>query len=148
MSWPRGALGRARKLDDLVSKRIVDAVRDGHSYAAAARAGGIDEATLHRWRALGREEDAETLYRKFCERVDAADQEAEERCVAVLKEALTGADKKLAVETAWKWLARRRPAQWSEKPVEVGASNDSEQTADDLDVARAVVSALESRKAG
>ena len=71
MSRARGALGRPTKLDDLTAKRIVDAVRAGHSYAAAARAGGIDEATLHRWIARGR--DGEDLYRGFCERFDRAD---------------------------------------------------------------------------
>lgn len=121
-------------------------MRAGHSYAAAARAGGIDEATLHRWIARGR--DGEDLYRGFCERFDRADQEAEDRCVVVLRNALEGDDAKLATDTAWKWLARRRPAQWSEKPIEAKAGADDAQTVDDIAVTRSVLAALESRKAG
>jgi hypothetical protein len=124
----------------------VDAVRAGHSYAAAARAGRIDEATLHRWLARGR--DGEELYRAFCDRFEQADQEAEHRCVHVLKSALEGDDAKLATDTAWKWLARRRPAQWGEKPVESKGTGADEQAADDLEVTRSVLAALESRKAG
>jgi hypothetical protein len=29
-----------------------------------------------------------------------------------------GEDMKLAADTAWKWLARRRPAQWAEQKGE------------------------------
>lgn len=146
MSRARGALGRPTKLDDLTAKRIVDAVREGHSYAAAARAGRIAENTLHNW--LGRGRDGDPDYVGFLRRVEEADHEAEHRCVAVLKNALEGTDAKLATDTAWKWLARRRPAQWSEKPVEAKAGADDEQTVDDIAVTRSVLAALESRKAG
>ena len=124
----------------------MDAVRAGHSYAAAARAGRIDEATLHRWIARGR--DGDEQYRAFCERFDEADQEAENRAVIVLRNAMDGDDAKLATDTAWKWLARRRPAQWSEKPIESTLGRDDERAADDIEVTRSVLAALESRKAG
>lgn len=109
-------MGRSTKLDDLVEKRVLDALKAGHSYAAAAKAAGIDEWTLHHWRRLGREGDER--YSQFSQRVDRADQEAEDRCVQVLKSALEGEDMKLAVDTAWKWLARRRPQDWAEKKHE------------------------------
>ena len=109
-------MARETKLDDLRSKRICDALRKGHSYAAAARAGGIDESTLHDWRRRGR--DGEPLFSEFSERVDRADQEAEDRCVEVLQSALLGDDAKLATDTAWKWLARRRSLQWAEQKGE------------------------------
>jgi transposase-like protein len=105
-------MARETKLDDLRSKRICDALRKGHSFAAAAQAGGIDEATLHRWRAQGRE--GVEPYREFCERVDRAEQDAEDRAVTVLENAMMGEDMRLAADTAWKWLARRRPATWAE----------------------------------
>jgi hypothetical protein len=108
----------------------VDAVRAGHSYAAAARAGRIAENTLHNWLSRGRDGDPD--YVGFLRRVDEADDEAE----------------KLATDTAWRWLARRRPAQWSEKPVEAKAGADDAQTVDDIAVTRSVLAALESRKAG
>jgi hypothetical protein len=121
-------------------------VRDGHSYAAAARAGRIAENTLHNWLARGRDGDPD--YMGFLRRVEEADHEAEHRCVTVLKSALEGDDKKLATDTAWKWLARRRPAQWGEKPTETKGTGADDQALDDLEVTRSVLAALESRKAG
>lgn len=121
-------------------------MRAGHSYAAAARAGGIVESTLFSWLTKGR--DGEPGYAEFSVRFDRADQDAEERCVVVLRNALEGEDAKLATDTAWKWLARRRPAQWSEKPIEAKAGADDAQAADDIEVTRSVLAALESRKAG
>jgi transposase-like protein len=141
-------MGRETKLDDLREKRICDALKAGHSYASAARAGGVDEATLHRWRQLGRDGDAR--YREFCERVDRADREAEDRCIQVLRNALEGEDPKLATDTAWKWLERRRPADWAAKRAEqVIAQTDGEQQAeDDEQVTLSVLAAIRSRKVG
>ena len=124
---------------------MLDAVRAGHSYAAAARAGNIAENTLHNWLARGRDDDPD--YVGFLRRFEEADQEAENRAVTVLRNAMEGDDAKLAADTAWKWLARRRPAQWSEKPVEAKADVD-DQAGDDIELARSVLAALESRKAG
>lgn len=121
-------------------------MRAGHSYAAAARAGRIAENTLHNWLARGRDGDADFV--GFLRRFDEADDEAENRAVTVLRTAMEGDDAKLATDTAWKWLARRRPAQWSEKPIESKGPGVDEQTADDLEVTRSVLAALESRKAG
>jgi transposase len=109
-------MARDTKLDDLRSKRICDALRKGHSFAAAARAGGIDESTLHDWRKRGRE--GEEPYAEFSKRVDAADQEAEDRAVTVLRSAMDGEDLRLATDTAWKWLARRRPREWMEQKAD------------------------------
>jgi hypothetical protein len=108
-------VARDTKLDDLVERRICDALRLGHSYAAAARAGGIDESTLHDWRKRGRE--GEPRFSEFSKRV-----EAEERCIQVLHDAIAGDDAKLATDTAWKWLARRRPVQWAETKGEPAPS--------------------------
>lgn len=106
-------MARESKLDDLVEKRICDALKAGHSYAAAARAGGICESTLHGWRERGRS-GTERRYTEFLQRTEAADQEAEERAIQVIQSALMGTDLRLATDTAWKWLARRRPEQWAE----------------------------------
>lgn len=129
-----------------MTKRILDAVRAGHSYAAAARAGRIAENTLHNWLAKGR--DGHPDYEGFLRRFDEADDEAENRAVAVLRNAMEGEDAKLATDTAWKWLARRRPMQWSEKPIEAKATGADDQAADDIEVTRSVLAALESRKVG
>lgn len=115
-------MARETKLDDLRSKRICDALRKGHSYAAAARAGGIAEATLYNWLAWGR--DGEAPYVEFLERFERADQEAEDRAVQVLRNAMDGEDTKLATDTAWKWLARRRPREWMEQKAEEQLTQD------------------------
>lgn len=81
-------------------------------------------------------------------RFDEADDEAENRAVTVLRTAMEGDDAKLATDTAWRWLARRRPLQWSEKPIETKAGGSDEQSVDDIAVTRSVLAALESRKAG
>lgn len=115
-------MGAPTKLDDLRAKKILDALKDGHSFAAAARAGGIEESTLHDWRRRGRE--GEAPYSEFSERVDRAEHEAEQRCVAVLRNAMESDDLKLAADTAWKWLARRRPATWAEQKGEPPPTDD------------------------
>jgi transposase len=118
-------MSRPTKLDDLVEKRICDALKDGHSYAAAARAGGVDEATVHRWRAEGRDAGAGRFY-EFCKRVDAADKEAEDRAVQVLKSAMGGEDAKLAVTAAQYWLQRRRRQEWAETKGQDEAPSEAE----------------------
>lgn len=109
-------MARETKLDDIRQKKICDALKVGHSFAAAANAGGIDETTLHDWRRRGAA--GEEPFAQFSQRVDAASQEAEDRAVKVLLSAMTGEDMKLAADTAWKWLARRRPVQWAEQKGE------------------------------
>lgn len=140
-------MGRPRKLDDLREKRILDALRDGHSFAAAARAGGVDETTLHDWRRRGLEGEGDFL--RFSQRVEEAQQVAEDRCIQVIKSALTGQDLKLATDAAWKWLARRRPAEWGEPKVlvpDVNVTTDASNAGADLVVVESVLAAIKSRK--
>lgn len=116
-------MGRHLKLNDLSSKRICDAIRLGHSIEGAARAGRVDISSIYGWLAQGRAGEPE--YVGFLEKFNAAMQEAEERCVLVLKSALDGeGDLKLAVDTAWKWLARRRPQEWAEQKGEPAPSDE------------------------
>ena len=141
-------MGRPSKLDDLRAKRIVDALKAGHSFAAAARAGGVDEGTLHDWRKRGAAGEAE--YSRFHQRVEEACQEAEDRCVQVLRSALEGEDLKLATDTAWKWLSRRRPVEWAEQKGEPKSELvlAADAGGEDLAVVESVLAALKSRKAG
>lgn len=106
-------MARETKLDDLREKRICDALKAGHSLASAARAGGIEERAFHYWRERGRK--GEPRYMQFLQRTEAAEQEAEERCIKVIRNAMDGDDAKLATDTAWKWLERRRPKEWAVK---------------------------------
>lgn len=120
-------------------------MRAGHSYAAAARAGGIDEATLLRWLSRGR--DGEEPYRGFCRRFDEADHAAENRAVEVVTSRMESSDPKVALAAAQWWLTRRRVATWGDKPVE-GKVAEETQAGDDMDLLRSLMAAAESRKAG
>ncbi len=115
-------MGRETLLDDLVTKRICDALRDGHSYADAARHGGIGEHTLYEWLARGRgthaTRPADERYAKFARQVDAAEHEAADRCIQVIKSNLLSDDRKTAQAAAQWWLQRRRSAQWQESKAD------------------------------
>jgi HPt (histidine-containing phosphotransfer) domain-containing protein len=138
-------VARPTKLDDLRAKRILDALRDGHSFAGAARSAGIDESTLYDWRRRGA--DGEPEFSGFSSRVEAACHEAETRCIQVLKSALTGDDAKLAVDTAWKWLRTRRPAEWLEPKVATEQETSRSDGEDlSIDVLESVLAAALSRK--
>lgn len=138
-------MARTTKLDDLVSKRICDALKAGHSFGGAARAAGIDASTLHDWRRWGK--DGRQPYAEFANRVDQARHIAENRCIEVLKKALESSDQRLAADTAWKWLQRQRPLEWGDKTVE--PERGTEESADlDVETLRAALSAAESRKVG
>lgn len=106
-------MARETKLDDLRSKRICDALKAGHSYAAAARAGGVDENTIHNWIARGRA--GEQPFLGFLGRVEAANQEAEDRAVRVLTSKFDSDDERIALNAAQWWLERRRPADWGKR---------------------------------
>ncbi len=137
-----GGLGRSTKLDDLCAKRIIDALRAGHSFGGAARAGGIEERTLHKWRERGA--DGDGVYAQFVQRVNQACQVAEDRCVQVIKNAMEGPDKRLATDTAWRWLQRRRVAEWGDGKA-LDAKPGESDDAQSLEFARSVVAALESK---
>lgn len=141
-------MARSTELNDLVAKRICDALKAGHSFDGAARAAGLEVRTVHYWRRKGR--DGIAPYVQFLHQVESARAVAENRCIEVLRSALESTDLRLAVDTAWRWLARRRPEEWGEtkgeaKPDDAPAE---ETTGEDLDVARSVVAALESRRTG
>lgn len=142
-------MGRPTLLDDLVSKRIVDAVARGCTRAAAAEAAGIHRDTLQEWLARGREGDAE--YSDFAYRVEKADAEAENVMVGVVRGVAIGADgeKPIWQAAAW-WLERRRPESYAKREVSAGDAGQAAGTegADELSVAESVVAAIKSRKVG
>ena len=140
-------MARPTKYDDLRAKRIVDALKDGHSFAGAARAGGITENTLADWRQRGA--DGEPEFSGFLRRVEEASQEAEARAVKVIKACMLQSDDlKLAHDAAWKWLRTRHPLEWLEPKgaPEQDAKADGEDLS--IDVLESVLAAAKSRKAG
>jgi transposase len=70
-------------LDDLVTKRIVEAVRGGASRTAAAEAARVARSTLHLW--LQRGGAGEEPYASFTARVREAEGELEKELVTTIK---------------------------------------------------------------
>jgi hypothetical protein len=112
-------MARETKLDDLVEKRICDALSRGHSWAAAARAGGISEACIHEWRQRGR--SGEPRFVEFLERVDRAEHVAEARAIEVLTSKFDSPDESVSLRAAQWWLERRRAEDWGAKKGDEGA---------------------------
>lgn len=70
-------------LDDLVTKRIVEAVRAGASRTAAAEAARVARSTLHLW--LQRGADGEEPYAGFAMKVREAEGELEQELLSIIK---------------------------------------------------------------
>lgn len=137
-------MGRPTLLDDLRAKRIVDAIAKGLSRTAAAAKGGVSRSSLMDWLARGR--DGEQPYADFLHRVKKAEADAEEAMVECVRTAAL--EPKHWTAAAW-WLERARPAEWAKRePTPEQETQRAEGGGADLDVARSVVAALESRKAG
>ncbi len=138
-------MARPVKLDDLKAKRIVDAVAAGLPWKLAAQAAGVGASTLREWKQRGR--DGEEPFAAFLARLEVADgQAAHGAMVAIMSAA---ADPKHWHAAAW-MLERRHPDLFALKR-EFKADDEVQRSAEaeaDLDVARSVVAALESRKAG
>lgn len=136
-------MGRPTKLDDLLAKRIVDAVSCGLPWKLAAQAAGIGWSTLKEWKAKGRA--GEAPYAAFLARLEEAEAKHAHAAMAMIMAAAT--DPKHWTAAAWA-LERRHPELFALKRViEPEAEAVKEQAADDLEVARSVVAALESKKA-
>lgn len=137
-------MGRPSKLDELRAKRIVDAIKAGASRTGAAKCARVHRATLMDWLARGR--DGEQPYADFLDRVREAEGGVEERITTALLEAI----EKGHVGAMCFWLERRRPDEWGKRDVVTHTHQGAEAGSDaqDLDVARSVVAALESRNTG
>lgn len=110
-------MSRPIKLDDLIEKRVCDALRKGHSYETAAQLAGIAPRTLHYWRERGRDGDPDFV--QFLQRVERAEAEAVDRWVQVIQDAMDGEDRKVSLAAAQWMLERRRPQEWGTKRSEV-----------------------------
>ena len=139
------SVGRpAKVLDDLITKRICDATAAGLSRTAVAAKAGISRALYMQWLARGRE--GEERYVDLLDAVKLAEAKAEEVMVQAIRTA--GLEPSKWQAAAW-WLERSRPADWAKRePTQEQEHERSESGAADLDVAKSVVAALESRKVG
>jgi hypothetical protein len=126
----------------------VDAVRRGLSRRGAANAAGISYPVLKKWITRGRAgEFAENgvSYGDFVAQLEGAEAVAEQEMV----DCLFLAAKEGKHDAAKFWLSSRRAADYASKvTADVEQEADEEQAADDLEVTRSVLAALESRKVG
>ncbi len=102
-------MARPTALDDLLGKRIIDAIRRGGTRHDAALAAGISICTMFRWLQKGRA--GQEPYDKFSDRVKAAEAEYRLECVQVITEAAHGGSWQAA---AW-YLERRNYKVWGRK---------------------------------
>lgn len=134
-------MARPTKLNDVCTQAIVKAIRAGVSLSGAAKSAGIGERTLFDWLSRGRA--GEVPFEQFSQRVREAEGHAETFVVSKLFEQIEDGN----VGATCFWLERRRPEEWGKRDVVTHV--DRPDTADiggDLEVARSVVAALESRK--
>ena len=101
---------RPTKLSPQRQAQICEYVAQGSSREVAARACGVDPATLYRWMQRGEAEPA-GIYRKFCEAIKKADAEAE---LASLRNISAAAENGVWQAAAWK-LERRYPNRWGRR---------------------------------
>lgn len=86
-------VGRKSKLTPEVTKIILETLRVGATFEAAAGRAGVDVSTIHHWRRSGKAEDGEGKLEKtpelveFALAVDRAIAEAETRLVGLVSKA-------------------------------------------------------------
>lgn len=130
-------MGRPTKLDDLVAKRICNALAGGNAQATAARAAGVGVSTLKEWLSRGRK--GEEPYADFLDQVKRAEAAGEVELVATIR---AGATKTWQC-AAW-LLERRFPRRWARRdPPEKKAPEDLDKLSEEELTARVVELTME-----
>lgn len=139
-------MGRsAAFLDDLVAQKIVAAVKAGATRAGAAKAAKIGRSTLQSWLQKGR--DGEEPYVSFLDRIREAEGDLEKKLVGWALKMAESAEHEPTRAKMIEMLLNVRCgwAKGDAKPKDAPANDVPRDAAADLDVARSVVAALESR---
>lgn len=108
--------GRPTKLTPQVQERICGGLVNGGTIEAAAGAAGVDERTFYRWVARG--ETGEEPYCQFCQAVQKARDEAEQRLLSIIADAAPDTWQ----AAAW-ILERSRPQRWGRRNPDVAIQN-------------------------
>jgi hypothetical protein len=101
---------RPRKLNAATAKVVVSAVRAGAHRQTAAQLAGVDQSTLSRWLARGREDQAagrRTSCRKLVEEVEQGEASFTLRALGQIQQSAAAGDARSAM-----WLLERR--HWAE----------------------------------
>ncbi len=104
-------MGRPSKLDSTRIARIADALRQGHARGTAAALAGISPSTMFGWMAIAESDNPPPAFSEFLERIKAAEAEAEDTLLAVIRDAAKGGTWQAA---AW-ILERRHSDRWGRK---------------------------------
>ncbi len=144
------SVGRPTILDDLLERRITDALRAGHSRKGAARCAGITYDCVRKWLRRGEAAaEGDERFVAFVARVDAAEHVAERRAVEVVTNLFDSKDERVRLTAAQWWLQRRRPEEWAEpgKATAEGAEEAAARATDahDLPLLESLVAAAKSR---
>jgi hypothetical protein len=109
---------RPTRLDDLVSKRICDAVAKGLPRRTAAKLAGVAPSSLFLWLRKGR--DGDPAYSDFSERIAAAEAKGEDELMGLMREhaktSVAACTWLLSVRNP-KAYTLKRPAAEPEKPA-------------------------------
>jgi len=100
-------MSRPHGLDDLVSRRICDAIKNGNSREMAAHSAKIAVSTLYAWLRRGRA--GESPFVELLEATKKAEAEAEGEAVEIIR----AAGRKGTWQAAAWWLERRYPKRWA-----------------------------------
>lgn len=99
-------MGRPTKLDDIIRKKIGDALAAGNTRTTAARLAGIHPETLREWARKGDEGDAR--FSAFSAMLRTKEALAEAESLKIIRDAARAGTWQAA---AW-FLERRAPAEW------------------------------------
>jgi len=97
--------GRPTKLTPRIHTVVVESIRAGNYMEVAARAAGVDKATLYRWLEKGAKTSG--VYRDFRDAIETADADSEAESVKTIVEA-----GRRNWKAAMTYLERRHPDRW------------------------------------
>lgn len=121
--------GRPTKFTPETTKAIIDAIRDGATYATAAAAAGVHYDTFNEWLKAGDKAKKKSAYSEFSEGVRRAEAECKLKATRVITSIIF--DKKASLETrlkaALEYQKRRDRLEWGDNvKIDVGAMTDAE----------------------
>lgn len=96
--------GRPIKINETLIEEICDLIAEGYTFAEAARFRRIGQSTFFRWMAMGKQEDAEPIYKELVARVREAAEFSELEALQAIR---SSAIKKNNYKGAM-WLLERR----------------------------------------
>ena len=96
--------GRPIKINETLIEEICDLIAEGHTFAEAARFRRVSQSTFFRWMAMGKQEDADSIYKDLVMRVREAAEFSELEALQAIR---SSAIKKNNCKGAM-WLLERR----------------------------------------